>query len=560
MSVPVRCDKRTDKRENFLDDYIDLDSHGAHLAERESVQIGKKRYRFKINGVVTVGPEMLKGEIGDLAKNMKKTGKIPNYINKKSRERIRILGEAKIPLCRWLPQRWTPFIKDDLFGNQRVYEDWHMWYGGYFVDPFVASALAEWTFKKYTPNVEMNLEGVVQGKKIIALENGDARGAKVTLENLEMARLYFNLEHKRDVTKLIRKETLATHSASGKAYLLQFELLPNKQRKSPKSLDAVNKAMQDIFGGSPCATQFDVHRDTGDDANLNFNCIRNINDGEQTSITVGEEKIRCEFIDFLKELASSGRAPADLAKLEIQEDDDEPVTCASVLPRPIGEHLEKKLMKAAKGTPEELNRVMNQIKKRNCNELPDACTEAEVLKIIEKATLTHSPKGKKKESSKSKGKKRVRNSPSASLSSAEMEGLDVLLSDSGGVNDLPYVLEGVLASAGYTPTGHTPSRRATEQEIGRLNTANLYSLANVAGLVPRTGGVGPTSGSSPASGAGPTSSSSRAGGAGPNPGDEAFADGVMGYSNVGYGNVGYRGLRLRNQTLRLPIAKAFRGR
>ena len=44
--------KHTDKKQNFLDEYIDLDSRGSYLAERESVQIGNKRYRFKITVAV----------------------------------------------------------------------------------------------------------------------------------------------------------------------------------------------------------------------------------------------------------------------------------------------------------------------------------------------------------------------------------------------------------------------------------------------------------------------------------------------------------------------------
>lgn len=569
------CNKRTSKTENFLAEYIDLDSRGSYLAERESVQIGTKRYRFKINGVVTVSPEMLKGEIGDQAREWKRAGKIPNYINKKSRSRK--LDGDDIVLCRWLPQRWTPFIKTDPFGVPRVYEDWHMWYGGYYVDPYVASALADWTFRQYTPNVQMG-EGVVQGKRIIALENAVAGSQTVTLQNLETAQRFFQLREKSDVTKHIRKETLVTHQASGRQYLLQFEILADKKpRKSPRSLDAVNEAMKDIFGdGSPCATNFDVHRDTEEDAN--FNCIRNINDGEQTSITAGEEKVRCEFIDFLKELTSSSRTPpADLAKLEIAEDDDEPVTCASVLPRPIGERLEKQLMKAAKeGTPEELNRVMEKIKRKNCNELPNACTEAEVLKIIEKATLTHSPKAKKKETSKSKGKKRVRNPASPSLSPSEMDGIDALVSSPGGVNDLPFAMESVLASAGHAPAGRTPAAYTpgsiSERDIGLLDDSALQSLAFAADLASarndasRAGGAGP----SRAGGAGPSraggASSSRAGGAsssrvGVTPGraggdsDEDFADRVL--NNAMFT---YRGLRLRNHSSLLPNARASRVR
>ena len=54
-----------------------------------------------------------------------------------------------------------------------------------------------------------------------------------------MARLYFDLKDKSDVTKLIRKEQLVVHPSSGKRYLVQFEIIPNKLRKCPESLDAL---------------------------------------------------------------------------------------------------------------------------------------------------------------------------------------------------------------------------------------------------------------------------------------------------------------------------------
>ena len=48
-----------DKKESFIDTYLELDEQGSHIADRESVEIGGRRYRFKINGVVTASPDML---------------------------------------------------------------------------------------------------------------------------------------------------------------------------------------------------------------------------------------------------------------------------------------------------------------------------------------------------------------------------------------------------------------------------------------------------------------------------------------------------------------------
>ena len=261
------------KRENFLDQYLVLDNHGAHLAECESVQIGQKRYRFKINGVVTVSPEMLKGEIGKRAREMKKDEKHqPTKINVKSRKRRMSDDQTLTTLKRWLPQHWTPFIKKDKFGIPRIYDNWHIWYGGYYVDPFVASALAVWTVEEYERRVK-NAFGMPQGPRIVALQDGVQGGATIVLDNKEAAQRHFQLGALSEVTKLMRKESLIEDPSTRKQYLLQFELF-DKSASKAESLAAVTKALNDIFANDvPCG-----RNDGADDGAVSFNCVRNISD------------------------------------------------------------------------------------------------------------------------------------------------------------------------------------------------------------------------------------------------------------------------------------------
>ena len=199
-----------------------------------------------------------------------------------------------------------------------------------------------------------------------------------------------------EVTKHIRIEDLVRHPGNGKMYLLQFKRTGNK-RTAATSLEAVTEKMANIFGG-------DLPRDPSDidDPIPNPNYTLNMNDGEQKSITAGEEQVRCEFIAYLTDLVKKTQPnqalPESLKKLEIEEDEDDPARCSSVLPTPIGDRLEKRLMKAAKdNTPEgrsELEKVQALITKRNCGTLPSACTEDEILKIIQRATIEPPSKSK----------------------------------------------------------------------------------------------------------------------------------------------------------------------
>lgn len=488
---------------NFLDEYLKLDEHGANLAERESVQIGKKRFRFKINGVVTVSPEMLKGEIGDIAMKIKGGEylslqehphailKYPNLINIKYRKRR--MGDKEIKLPRWLSQRWTPFIKDDPFGVPRIYEEYHMWYGGYYVDPFVASALSHWTFNKYVKPFSEDGEGGVplregrtqEKEKIAALEGARQGGTVVSFDNLDVASSFFGIT-KKEVGRLIRKEELVQHPSNGKTYLLQFELKDNKRtdepRKAATSLEAVTETMVKIFGG-------DVPRDPSDadDAIPNPNYTLNIYNGERTSITAGEQQVRCEFIDYLKDVVQGSRPlPESLEKLEIKETENDPVRCSSALPNAIGDRLEKRLIKAANdsNTEEgrrELEKVQALIKKKNCNTLPHACTEEEILKIIQRATIE--PQSSKSKPAKKKGKKRERRereSPPSDHDWGDLVGMDP---NEALEQAFPpdFRISGTPAShAGRTPN-QSPNFTIDRDDIDDLAASQLFSIAR--GLV-----------------------------------------------------------------------------
>ena len=187
--------------ENLLSTFLNLEKHSKNLAVKadDFVRINDNTYYlFKINGVITVSPEMLKGEVGTYAQNMKNTGAIPNYINKKNRTRKIVEKKNGVTstktdvLSRWLAQKWLPFVdvNGEYGGNVdsrgALIDCKTIWYGGYYVDPYVCSAVARHVFHGPTGYQSIVHKGVGRslrtGKEVLGAASPEA--VKVAIQKL----------------------------------------------------------------------------------------------------------------------------------------------------------------------------------------------------------------------------------------------------------------------------------------------------------------------------------------------------------------------------------------
>lgn len=385
--------KKVDKTQNLLDEWLDIDRYGKDASlERELVEIAGKRYLFKINGVVTVGPDMLKGEVGERAREMVKKHEIPNYINKKYRKRkvYDVNGKEVEPedprgVPRWLPQRFTYFVQDG------VVQDTHLWYGGYYANPYVASALAHVVFRKYDSVVrtteirktqsDSELSGVlevddklrVQASRTTRVVRGDVihrvDGVKVrNRAQLEGAWAAapdgeVKLELHGGGVRLARGHLkVRKQSKSDEVTTLDGVAVFKQTKQVAASFEAVAEAMRRILGGGTDALTVD-----------------------DKSVTGGEKLVRDEFIEYLK---TNPKMNPALERLRVEDD------AASRCGADIGADMEGKLRKAAMtGDPTKIDRVRRAILKRHGNEMPRAC-----LRVIGEATLDSkpAPRAKKK--------------------------------------------------------------------------------------------------------------------------------------------------------------------
>ena len=360
---------KTEKTVNYLQEYLALDGEGSkHLADRDNSiveDIAGRQYNFKINGVITVSPDMLIGDIGTIARKMKLEHMKPNFINLKKRNRkIRkqtmgstgdmTIIESGESLPRWAPQRWTPFvcqppctytvgsITHDLDAAY-VIQNRHMFYGGYYVDPYVASALVHYVF------------GTNHWKE----------------QDMHTGTMF-------EITK---------DGAFAKK---------NSTSQASVSIGTITETMQHILGT--------------DDITQNYN-----SKNEQTSITGGEGKVRDEFVAYLKSLNAHEPPPKALSQLLVREYDfgkENATHVKNVCADSISKASEKKLITAVRsGNGELITATTASISKRHGGELPAAC-----LAIIANATgLVKSPRVKKT-SSKQSGKSSMANAPRSTTS------------------------------------------------------------------------------------------------------------------------------------------------